>query len=390
MKTAKQLLTVAQRRYVSVARVHSMANQFATFASRCCDGNKLKSTFTSYRAAMIESLMAPYDWNTYRADVLEMESSGHFRLADTSHGSSHLELPYDMRLSFDEITRKILKPGSHAGLAPYCCWAALTAQQPGFGILDLTVEETPFRYYQERSPENFREFLQFVEENVASVYRSPPQGAKPTYEGILSAAIVGIEASDDAPEKHHERFCHGSVHIVCEKGCPFELDDGLWLLACTPGFASLYRSFGKAKLALSPEYIKSLPPTVPADIHAELSDAAKCLQGNLYNAYSITLRRLLEHICMEEGRKRNIADPLIKYRKREEKPSEVIDRLVKAGLPSYVAEHLQDLISFGNSAAHIDTAGLKADWAALSWENVEWIVDELYGARKQARPPRDR
>jgi hypothetical protein len=390
MKIGTQTLTVEQRRYVSVRRIASMANQFASFAFHCADSSKLKSAFTSYRSAMIETLMAPYDWNDYRADVLEMEGNGHFRMADTSHGSSHLEIPFDMHLSFDATTRRAIKPGSDAGMAPFCCWSAVNSKLPGFAILDFKGEESQFRYFQERLPENFRDYKQFVEEVVSSVFRSPPQGAKPTYTSVLSTAVVGVEATDEAPGRNHELFCHGSLHVVCEKGCPFELNDGLWLLSCMPGFASLYRSFGKARLALALDYIKKLPATVPPDIHAELLDAATCLQAHLYNSFGFAVVRIVEQVCLDEGAKRKISDALSAYRKKEEQLSEVIDKLVKAGLPKYVAGRLKDLVAFGNSVDNTGKAAITADWASLAWENVEWIVDELYGASKPQRQPRSR
>ena len=311
-------------------------------------------------------------------------------MADTSHGSSHLEIPFDMHLRFDEITGRAAKPGSDAGIAPFCCWAALAAKQPGFGILNFKDGEALFTYYQERVPENFRDFRQYGEENIANIFRSPPQGARPTYQSVLSTAIVGFKSTDEMPGRNHEYFCHGTAHIVCEKGYPFEIEDGLWLLSCIPGLASVYRSFGKARLALGLEYVRKLPATIPPDVYTELLDAARCLQSHLYNAFACTVQRLVEQICMEEGGRRKISDSLSLYRKKEEKLSEVIDKLVKAGLPDYVASRMKNLTVFAVAADHSGKAAITSDWASLAWENVEWIIDELYGISKPQRQHRNR
>lgn len=377
MKSGTQL-TVVEKRCISVRRILSMANQFAAFACQCADGAKLKGAFTSYRAGMIEALMAPYDWSTHRADVLEIEPNGHFRLGDASHGASHLELPYDMRVQYDENTRKALKPGNDGGIAPFCCWAALSSRQPGFGITDLTGEQSQFNYYQEKTPENFREFRQFSDEAIPSLYRSPPQGAKPTYQGMLSTAIVSFETADAAPLKGYDLFCHGTMHILSEKGCEFEMADGLYLLACAPGFGLLYSSFAKARLDMARLYTMKLPEKISQELDAELVDAAKCLQHHLYNAFACIVRRIVEHICLEEGTKRHLTDALSLYRTKEESLTAVVDRLNGAGLPGYVAGRLKELAAFGDSAAHTGKAEVTSQWAALAWENVEWIVEELY------------
>lgn len=168
-------------RLCSIRTVNDCVEQFHVFSRTCDRVDALESAFRSYLEAVLGALRIRVDERSgseVGADVLELDAAtGRLRL--TAGTESYEQFVPDMTLEVD-ASGQLLRPEPESGVAPLAVWAFVSGKPGAVVVDDVQRPRARTRYFAESQDPSVAGLGSYIEHWVDPMYRTPPNGIRPS------------------------------------------------------------------------------------------------------------------------------------------------------------------------------------------------------------------